>query len=600
MPRREQKAASAPSALVGVFRTTKRGAYVKTLGAERRMKVGVGDSARQARDGDIVKLSITGEGRRGPVGRVEEILSGNTLVETATLAALAIHDIPMDWNGVRNTAPKRVNAADREGRTDLRALPLVTIDGASARDFDDAVYAEPQGKGWRLLVAIADVGHYVPAGSALDAAACERGTSVYFPERVVPMLPEALSNGICSLRPGEDRLALVCDMQLNRAGAILDHRFYEAVIRSKERLTYAAVESIHRGGQALASSGVARSLAALFDAYRALRKARDTRGALDFEPFESVLELAGGAVKAIKPMVRLDSHCLIEEAMIAANICAAAFIERHGATALRRVHEPPDPVKIEPLTSAFKLIGVALPKEGLTAASLQRALQAAQGRPDLWLFEMLTLQAMQRAHYSPKRLGHFALALDRYAHFTSPIRRYPDLQVHRTIKALLRGRTNALPNQGALQQVGLVASMAERRAEDASRMVDAWLKCAYLAPRVGETFPAQIAGVTGFGLFAELKGHYIQGLLHISDLGGDYFQHVPPFHLVGETSGRSYRLGDAIEVRLAGVQPELGRLDLELADSPPSRRGAGRQRYRRRRQQAHSRNERRGAVRGRP
>ena len=569
-------------ALVGVFRTTKRGAYVESLGAERRMKVGLSESARHAQDGDIVKLSITGQDRRGFVGRIEEILSGKTLVETATLAAVAAHKIPTDWNGATIAAPKAVNAADRDGRTDLRRLPLVTIDGASARDFDDAVYAEPQGDGWRLLVAIADVGHYVPAGSALDAAACERGTSVYFPERVVPMLPEALSNGICSLRPGEDRLALVCDMQVSRAGAILGNRFCEAVIRSKERLTYALAESFRGGGHLPADGGVARSLASLFDVYRALRKAREARGALDFEPFESVLELGGGAVKAIKPMVRLDSHCLIEEAMIAANICAATFIEQNDATALRRVHEPPDPAKIEPLASAFKLIGVALPKEGLAAASLQRALQAAQGRPDRWLFEMMTLQAMQRAHYAPERQGHFALALDRYAHFTSPIRRYPDLTVHRTIKALLRGRPQALPNQGALTELGQATSMAERRADDASRMVDAWLKCAYLAPRVGETFPAVIAGVTGFGLFAELKGYYIQGLLHISDLGGDYFQHVPPFHLVGETSGRSYRLGDAIEVRLAGARPELGRLNLELADSPPARRGAGHQRHRRR------------------
>lgn len=582
MPEREQKtAAIASGTLVGVFRTTKRGAYVQSLGAER-MKVGLSEGARHARDGDIVKLSITGQGRRGFVGRIKEVLSSNTLVETATLAAIASHGIPTDWNGAAQSAPKKVKAADREGRADLREMPLVTIDGASARDFDDAVFAEPQGDGWRLLVAIADVGHYVPAGGALDAAACERGTSVYFPERVIPMLPEALSNGICSLRPNEDRLALVCDMQVSRAGAVLNNSFYEAVIRSKARLTYAEVESFQRGGHSPADGGVAQSLTSLFEVYRALRKAREARGALDFEPLESVLELDGGAVTAIRPMVRLDSHCLIEEAMIAANICAAAFVERHDATGLRRVHEPPDPAKVEPLASAFKLIGVALPKEELTAASLQRALQAAQDRPDRWLFEMMTLQAMQQAHYTPKRLGHFALALDRYAHFTSPIRRYPDLLLHRIIKALLRGQAQALPQQGALLQVGQIASLAERRAEDASRMVDAWLKCAYLAPRVGETFPAVIAGVTGFGLFAELKGYYIQGLLHISDLGGDYFQHVPPFHLVGETSGRSYRLGDAIEVRLAGAQPELGRLNLELADSPPSRRSAGHRRYRRR------------------
>ena len=553
---------------------------MQSLGPGQRIRVGLSDSSRYAKDGDIVRMSITGQNRRGLVGRIDEVSSQQTVAETATWAALASHDIPTEWRGADRAAPQPISAADHAGREDLRGLPLITIDGASARDFDDAVYAAPKGKGWRLLVAIADVAHYVAPGGALDAAAAERGTSVYFPERVVPMLPEALSNGICSLRPDEDRLAVVCDLRVDRAGRIRDYRFCEAVIRSQARLTYAQAQRFRQDGNLAVNEEVAESLKTLFAIHEALRQAREARGALDFEPFESVLELRDGAVRAIKPMQRLQSHQLIEEAMIAANVCAAEFLRSQDVQALLRVHEPPDPAKVETLASAFKMVGIALPSEGLTTAALQKALQGVRQRSDRWLFEMLALQSMQRAQYQPKRQGHFALALDSYAHFTSPIRRYPDLTVHRAIKAALRGETHRLPNQGALTELGKSTSLAERRAEDASRMVDAWLKCAHLVPRIGETFSATIAGVTDFGLFAELEGCYIQGLLHISALGGDYFHHVPPFHLVGGSTEVRYRLGDAIRVRLVGAQPELGRLNLELADSPAPKRG---RRYRRRR-----------------
>ena len=581
MPLREQgtAAAVASGALVGVFRTTKRSAYVQSLGPGQRTRVGLSDSSRYARDGDIVRLSITGQNRRGPVGRIDEVLSHETVAETATWAAVASYGIPTEWRGADRIAPQSIGPDDLAGREDLRSLPLATIDGADARDFDDAVHAQSSGNGWRLLVAIADVAHYVPPGGALDALAAERGVSVYFPERVIPMLPEALSNGICSLRPDEDRLAVVCEMAVSRAGRIGDFRFYEAVIRSQARLTYAEAEAFRCGRRALANDAVAKSLAVLFDVYAALRQAREARGALDFEPFASTLELSGGAVRAIKPAVRLQSHQLIEEAMIAANVCAAEFLHRRNAPALLRVHEPPDPAKAETLASTFAMAGAALPDD-LTAPALQKALRAVQKRPDGWLFEMLTLQSMQRALYQPKQQGHFALALERYAHFTSPIRRYPDLLVHRAVKALLHGEPHRLASQGELAELGHSASLAERRAEDAGRMVDAWLKCSHLASRVGETFAAVVAGVTEFGLFAELEGCYIQGLLHVSALGGDYFRHVPPFHLVGEATEVRYRLGDAVKVRLVGAQPELGRLNLELADSPPSRRGGGRRRRR--------------------
>ena len=579
-----------PKSLAGVFRTTGRRAHIEALGGGVRGRIDLSEASSYARDGDIVRVSITGGGPSGLIGRIEQVIEGGSVAEVATEAAVASHGIPALWpKGVQtavNATPPQVKAADHSGRTDLRHLPLVTIDGPSARDFDDAVHAEARGGGWRLIVAIADVAHYVPAGSVLDAAARERGTSVYFPERVIPMLPEALSNGVCSLRPDEDRLALVCDMQVSRTGRIASHDFREAVIRSQARLTYAEVESFHRDGKFKTSGGVAKSLSALFKTYRALRRAREERGALDFDAHEGLPELQRGEVTAIKPVLRLASHRLIEEAMIAANICAAEFLDARGRAGLNRVHEPPDPAKLAPLSLAFAGAGAPLPGKGpLAAKALQKALLATEQRPDGWLFALLTLQSMRRALYTPEAKGHFALALDRYAHFTSPIRRYPDLTVHRAIKAVLHGRAENADAHKTLAEAGRQASIAERRADDAARMVDAWLKCSFLAPRIGETFAATVAGVTDFGLFADLDGYYIQGLLHVSALGGEYFRHAPPFRLVGETTGASHSLGDAIEVRLAGAQPELGRLDLELADGRPRRYGDrrhGGQRRRRR------------------
>ena len=570
MPKGEQPAKAATAPIAGVFRTTARGAYIEALGGSVRGRVALSDASSYAKDGDIVRASVTGAGPRGLIGRIEQVIGKDSVAETATEAALVAYSIPAHWppgvGRAAKAAPRQVQAADRAGRIDLRHLPLVTIDGPSARDFDDAVYAEAGGGGWRLLVAIADVAHYVAPGSALDAAARERGTSVYFPERVIPMLPEALSNGICSLRPDEDRLALVCDMRVSRKGRITGYSFQEAVIRSHARLTYGEVEAL-RGNGNEQPQGVAKSLGALFQAYEALRQAREKRGALDFDAHEGLPQLEGGAVTAIEPVLRLTAHRLIEEAMIAANICAAEFLDAQGRAALHRVHEPPDETKLGPLSQAFASIGAPLPKqEPISAKRLQKALSVTGQRTDGWLFALLTLQSMQRAHYTPKAEGHFALALDRYAHFTSPIRRYPDLTVHRAIKAVLHGQAEHADARQLLAEVGNQASLAERRADDAARMVDAWLKCSFLAPRIGERFAATIAGVTEFGLFADLDGYFVQGLLHVSALGGDYFRHAPPFRLVGETTGASYALGDALNVRLAGVQLELGRLDLELGD----------------------------------
>ena len=504
------------------------------------------------------------------------------IAEHAAETTLTALSIPTDWPADVRTAvaglPQGVNGGHFPGRTDLRGLPLVTIDGESARDFDDAVFAASNGEGWRLVVAIADVAHYVKAGSPLDTVAWDRGTSVYLPDRVVPMLPEALSNDLCSLRPREARLALVCDMEVDKSGRVAGYRFYEAVIRSWQRMTYTRIAAYLSGEKLPVETPVVRSLDALAEAYRALLQARDRRGALDFDTPESTLSLENGRVKAITPVVRNDAHRLIEEAMIAANVCAARFLERHKMHALYRVHEAPEQEKAEQLGQAFAARGVRWSPEDRTPTALRGALLAVAGHRDRWLFEMLVLRAMQQANYRPERKGHFGLALTRYMHFTSPIRRYPDLVAHRAIKRVLHRRGGQIAPSDWLAATGEQSSVTERRAEDASRRVDAWLKCEFLAERIGETFSSVVAGVTDFGLFVDLKGFYIQGLLHISELGADYYQHHPgSMSLVGERSGARFTLGDELKVRLTSARPELGRLDLVLADAA-SRRRRGRRR----------------------
>lgn len=417
--------------------------YVESLAADYRGRVHLVTAPDVGRNGDLVRVEITGEDRAGLRGQVISVVQGETLLERAIRTQIDSLHIPEAWPAGMADAvaalPKSVANKLPKGRADLRDLPLVTIDGETAKDFDDAVFCEKDGRGWRLIVAIADVGHYVKQGGALDTEASDRGNSVYLPGTVVPMLPEALSNELCSLKPQVPRLAMVCDMRISSNGRVRESVFYEALIRSWQRLTYTRVGAWIEGAALEVEDEVLASLDALHRCFRALLNSREKRGALDFDSHESDLELKDGRAIAVKPVVRNDAHRLIEEAMIAANVCAAEFLEQHEALGLYRVHGQPDVLKVQMLRSAFALAGVHLDKE-ITPKTVQAALTQIEGRPDAWIFEMLTLRTMQQAVYQPGNIGHFGLALTHYMHFTSPIRRYADLIVHRAIKAVLHGK----------------------------------------------------------------------------------------------------------------------------------------------------------------
>ncbi len=566
--------------LVGVTRLRGRYPYVESLSPDYKGRISLDNPEAVTADGETVEVQITGEERRALSGRITRHLGGEGGVAQAVTTLLAAHGVPDVWHPGVDTQlerlPRAVRAGSHPDRRDLTGLPLVTIDGVSAKDFDDAVYAEKRRGGWRLIVAIADVAHYVKAGSALDHSAHERGNSVYLPDRVIPMLPEVLSNGLCSLNPHVPRLTMVCEMRIATSGRITGFEFYEAVIRSWQRLTYERVQEFLDEGALDVEREVIGSLKTLYQVYQALRQSREDRGALDFDTHEGRLELAHNRVKAIHPVHRLEAHKLIEEAMIAANVCAASFVRSelgkgHG---LYRVHEPPAAEKLEQLRQAMALAGVRLRAGALTPLGVKTALDQLHERENAWLFEMLVLRSLTQAVYTPEDKGHFGLALDHYMHFTSPIRRYADLVVHRTIKAVLHGRQGPYPLE-VLTATGAHISATERRAESVSWGVDAWLKCEYVADRVGEVFDGVVMGVTDFGLFVELKGYYVQGLLHVSQLGSDYYQYRPEsMSLVGERSGRRYTLGDAVRVVLTEVIPEQGRLDLVLEKTPAGSSGS--------------------------
>jgi len=569
----------ADAPVTGVLRSHGRYPYVEGVGAYRG-RVSLLEPPPKADDGDTVLVRIVDRDRRGLVGTVVDVLAHDNVLDQAIDTALSSAQIPHEWPATVERAAQRLPGSVDPGRhadrVDLTACPLVTIDGATARDFDDAVFAEalPGRGGYRLCVAIADVGHYVKRNGALDIEAQQRGTSVYFPERVVPMLPEAISNGLCSLRPLEPRLAVVCDMRIDREGKVSRYEFYEAVIFSHARLTYEQVQAHLDGAgempvEAPHAQAVAESVGALSEVHRLLRKARDARGALDFETHEALLELRDGHVSAIRAQQRMPAYQLIEEAMIAANVCAARFLEAHETPALYRVHERPDADKVEELRHAFAHVGVRLGSGDVSSKALQGALDRLPEHADKWVYAQLTLRTLQQAIYSPRNQGHFGLALERYMHFTSPIRRYPDLVVHRAIKAVLAraatGKAGNIPGLDELEVLGELCSANERRAESAAWFVDAWLKCDYLLDQVGAQFEGVVAGVTEFGLFIELKGYFVQGLLHISNLGQDFFHFESrTMALVGERSGKRFALGDHLEVRIRDIDPPQGRIDLLL------------------------------------
>ncbi len=539
------------------------------------------------RDGDTLAVRVTGAEAFGLTGEIVEQVSARDDLHVASSTLLQAYKVPVGWSpevdGQIDALPTSVEASETKGRTDLRKLPLVTIDGADARDFDDAVYCEKRRLGgWRLVVAIADVAHYVKPGSPLDVDGADRGNSVYLPDRVVPMLPEALSNELCSLKPEVDRLCMVCDMRISARGRISKFDFYEGVLHSKHRLTYDEVADFVDGDGPELSKDVHRSLQALHQVYEVLRDEREARGALDFDTRELRLVMENGLVEQIVPVERNDAHMMIEEAMISANVCAARYLEKHGRQSLYRVHEGPVGEKMENLRQALAHVGIRLGQEQPTPKELQQIMAQLAERDDAWLYQMLVLRSLAQAAYDPRNIGHYGLALPKYMHFTSPIRRYADLLVHRAIKDVIKKRPmpdNAEAETRRLAEVGGHISYTERRAEELSRAVADWLKCEYATRFVGEEFAARVTGVTDFGLFAELDDIFVSGLVHISNLGNDFYRFEPAtMTLVGDRTGLGFRLGDRIHVVLAAVDLESRKVDLLLAEgqsdgqSPKSRR----------------------------
>ena len=539
------------------------------------------DRIAGSKQGQIVVAEITDQPtkRTQPIGKVLEVVGDHMAPGMETDIAVRTHDLPVEW-------PAQVQAeiahlgtdipdAAGEGRVDLRRIPLVTIDGADARDFDDAVFCERKPKGWKLLVCIADVSSYVEPGTALDAEAQNRGNSVYFPDRVIPMLPEVLSNGLCSINPDVDRLCMTCELYLNREGQVTRSRFFEAVMRSHARFTYDQVAAmIQEGDPELCGrfSDLLPHLHELHALYRTLHEARAGRGAIDFDTTETYFELSeGGRVLAIRPLVRNDAHRIIEECMLAANVAAARLFERKKMPALYRIHEAPKEEKLSDLREFLAELALSLPGgKKPTAKDYAALLDSVKERPDQHLIQTVVLRSMQQAMYSSENLGHFGLAYPAYTHFTSPIRRYPDLIVHRAIKHLLAGGSAAdfAYAKPELQGIGEHCSSTERRADEATRDAESWLKCEYMEDKIGEEFEGTITSVNSFGIFVELDHIYVDGLVHITALGNDFYHFDPVGHrLTGERTGTGYRLGDRVRILVAAVNLDERKIDFVLAQS---------------------------------
>ncbi|HUS24165.1 MAG TPA: ribonuclease R [Candidatus Binatia bacterium] len=536
-----------------------------------------------AKAGQMVVAEITTppDTRTLPVGRVVEVLGDHLAPGMEIEAAIRAHGLPHKWSSAvdREAAalPDRVGDTDTRGRWDFRGVKLVTIDGEDARDFDDAVLAEPHADGgWKLTVAIADVAAYVRPGTALDREAAERGNSVYFPERVIPMLPEALSNGLCSLNPEVDRLCMVCEMHVDADGEIVRSRFLEGVMHSRARLTYnqvfAALED-PQGPTARQWAAVLPQLQALDQVFHALFRARERRGAIDLDSSETkVVFGADRKIERIVPVARNRAHRIIEECMIAANIEAAKFVIRHKLPAPHRVHQQPDVMKVAALHEFLTERGLRLPGgDRPTPMDYARTLTRARARPDYPLIQSVALRSLMQARYSADPTGHFGLALEHYAHFTSPIRRYPDLLLHRAIKHALHKRKPAEFAYSAADVEARSAhcSATERRADEATRDVVQWLKCEFMSRHVGDEYEAAVTSVASFGLFCELEGLFIEGLVHISALKNDYYVHDAKQHrLRGERGGKVYGLGQRLRVKVVRVNLDERKIDLEPLDQP--------------------------------
>ena len=552
-----------------------------------------------------------------PVGRVKEVLGEIDDPGMEIEIAVRKYSVPHEFSdaciGMARTLPDKVRPQDKLHRVDLTDVPLVTIDGEDARDFDDAVYCEPakvgRSKGWRLLVAIADVSHYVETGSAIDVDAYERATSVYFPRRVIPMLPEKLSNGLCSLNPDVERLCMVCDMLITSKGEVHAYQFYPAVMFSHARFTYTEVAAIlanTRGPEASKRKARVEDLLNLQDVYKALLSSRGVRGAVDFETTETQIVCdESGQIEKIVPRVRNEAHRLIEEAMLAANVCSADFIQQNKQPGLFRVHEGPTPEKKDILRNYLKALGLPFglsdnPKPG----EFQHIAQATKDRPDAQQIHTMLLRSMQQAIYTPINSGHFGLAYEAYTHFTSPIRRYPDLLVHRVIKAILNRQKYQLPalplpgeahaklakrlqknksgsqvessapqvkmsyaEQQAWEAAGLHCSANERRADEASRDVEAWLKCKYMREHLGEEYGGVVTSVTTFGIFVTLDAMYVEGLVHITELGGEYFRFDEVRQeLRGERTGIRYAIGSRVQIQVSRVDLDGRKIDFRMVN----------------------------------
>jgi len=581
--------------------------FVEVESVRETQQVVIADEhTKDAKHGQYVVVKITRQPtkREHAVGEVAEVLGDHMAPGMEIEVAIRSYNIPNEWPAdvteqIESFVPE-VTDSDKQGRIDLRHLPLITIDGEDARDFDDAVYCERRAEGgWRLYVAIADVSHYVTVNSALDVEANKRATSVYFPDHVVPMLPELLSNGLCSLNPKVDRLCMVCEMELDERGIVEHSYFYEAVMHSHARMTYNQVGTIldepdSSEGIQLCEDFADRlpQIYDLFALYQALRARRTERGAIDFETVETQIIFGEDRkIDAIVPRERNDAHKVIEECMLCANVATAEFLIAEKLPALYRVHEGPGEQKLENLRAFLGELGLQLwgddtPKP----ADYQRLFKEIAERPDFSVIQTMMLRSMSQAVYSPEEKGHFGLAFEHYAHFTSPIRRYPDLLVHRAIKSVIFSnkaskQVRRHPDQASkagdfpydferMLHLGEHCSMAERRADEATRDVTNWLKCEYLQQHLGETFDGLISAVTGFGFFVELADLYVEGLVHVASLDGDFYQFdQQKQRLVGERSGTRFGLGDKVQVQVAAINLEERKVDLLLVSKGKTYKG---------------------------